>query len=143
MESARGGYASIYWCMLWFYARSYPTATITASINSSMALNFQAIESRIHDELPGGEMYISDILHHVREVVSEHIFRHALRPRGIFQMRLASPEELARKTEPHEQMYMIINFGKEALPAAYLTYLRSYYGQVIDFHCYLQEPVIL
>lgn len=92
-----------------------------------MALNLQNIESRIQAEFPCSTEDVQQILHDVREAVSGHIFRHELRPRDIFQMRIATHDEHMRQIPPKEQVYLIINFGKEPLDADYLSYLRSYY----------------
>ena len=108
-----------------------------------MALNLQNIESRITSEFPCDPAEIPDILHDVREAVSGHIFCHELRPRDIFQMRIATHDEHIRSSSPSEQTYLIINFGKEPLDAAYLASLQAYYGKIIFFHLYLNHSLIL
>jgi len=92
-----------------------------------MAFNFQNIESRIASEFSCTPDDIQHILHDVREAVSGHIFRHELRPRDVFQMRIMTHDEHMQQVPPSEQTYLIINFGKDQLDDDYLTYLRSYY----------------
>lgn len=108
-----------------------------------MAFNFQNIESRIASEFPCTPEEIQHILHDVREAVSGHIFRHELRPRDVFQMRIMTHDEHMRVVPPSEQTYLIINFGRDALSPAYLDYLRSYYRKIIFFHIHLNHSLIL
>ncbi len=108
-----------------------------------MALNLQNIESRIASEYCCSTEEIQRVLHDVREAVSGHIFRHELRPRDIFQMRIMTHDEHMRPVPPSEQTYLIINFGKDQLDDDYLSYLRSYYGKIIFFHIYLNHSLIL
>lgn len=92
-----------------------------------MAFNFQNIESRIASEFPCTPEDIQRILHDVREAVSGHIFRHELRPRDVFQMRIMTHDEHMQNVPPNQQTYLIINFDRDALSPEYLTYLHSYY----------------
>ena len=92
-----------------------------------MALNLQNIESRITSEFPCRPDEIQHILHDIREAVSGHIFRHELRPRDVFQMRIMTHDEHMQNVPPNKQTYLIINFGKESLSPEYLDYLRCYY----------------
>lgn len=92
-----------------------------------MVLNLQNIESRIASEFPGSTEEIHQILSDVREAVSAHIFRHELRTRDVFQMRIMTHDEHMQKVPPNKQTYLMINFGKESLSPEYLDYLRSYY----------------
>lgn len=108
-----------------------------------MAFNFQNIESRIASEFPCKPEDIQHILHDVREAVSGHIFRHELRPRDVFQMRIATHDEHMQKSSPKEQTYLVINFGREPLDTGYCAYLESYYGKIIFFHTYLNHSLTL
>ncbi len=92
-----------------------------------MVLNLQNIESRIVSEFSGITEEIHQILSDVREAVSAHIFRHELRPRDVFQMRIMTHDEHMQQIPPNEQTYLIINFGKQPLDTSYFTYLQSYY----------------
>lgn len=108
-----------------------------------MAFNFQNIESRIREEFPCPPAEITQVLHDVREAVSGHIFRHELRPRDVFLMRIMTHDEHRQNVPPNKQTYLIINFGRDSMNTEYLAYLRSYYGKIIFFHTYLNHSLIL
>lgn len=108
-----------------------------------MVLNLQNIESRIVSEFSGITEEIHQILSDVREAVSAHIFRHELRPRDVFQMRIMTHDEHMQQIPPNEQTYLIINFGKQPLDTSYFTYLQSYYWKIIFFHIYLNHSLTL
>ncbi len=108
-----------------------------------MVFNFQNIESRIASEFPCTSGEIQHILHDVREAVSGHIFRHELRPRDVFQMRIMTQDEHMRQVPPDRQTYLIINFGRDSLDEDYLEYLKSSYGKIFFFHIHLNHSLIL
>lgn len=109
-----------------------------------MGLNLDIIETELRTELLSHPSpALEQILWDVREAISEHVFRHKLRPRDVFQMRIMTHDEQGRQVPPKEQTYLIINFWKDALHEDYLDYLRSYYGKIIPFHIYLNHSLIL